>query len=87
VGYGAEPAFQYERSQTRLGASVWQRQDLYIKNSPLFRADKITTPLLIMHNDKDGAVPWYQGIELFTAMRRLGKKPDFCSIMMKTITW
>jgi dipeptidyl aminopeptidase/acylaminoacyl peptidase len=73
-GTGLNRQFQYERSQTRLGASLWQRQDLYIKNSPLFRADKITTPLLIMHNDKDGAVPWYQGIELFTAMRRLGKK-------------
>ena len=73
-GTGLNRQFQYERSQTRIGATLWQRQDLYIKNSPLFRADKITTPLLIMHNDKDGAVPWYQGIELFTAMRRLGKK-------------
>jgi dipeptidyl aminopeptidase/acylaminoacyl peptidase len=39
----------------------------------LFFADKVTTPLLIMHNDNDGAVPWYQGIELFAALRRLGK--------------
>ncbi|MBC7829590.1 MAG: S9 family peptidase [Chitinophagaceae bacterium] len=73
-GTGINRQFQYERSQSRLGATLWQRQDLYIKNSPLFKADKITTPLLIMHNDKDGAVPWYQGIELFTALRRLGKK-------------
>ena len=73
-GTGLNRQFQYERSQTRIGATLWQRQDLYIKNSPLFQANKITTPLLIMHNDKDGAVPWYQGIELFTAMRRLGKK-------------
>lgn len=73
-GSGLNRQFQYERSQSRLGATLWERQDLYIKNSPLFRADKITTPLLIMHNDKDGAVPWYQGIEMFTALRRLGKK-------------
>lgn len=73
-GTGLNRQFQYERSQSRLGATLWQRQDLYIKNSPLFKADKITTPLLIMHNDKDGAVPWYQGIEFFTALRRLGKK-------------
>jgi dipeptidyl aminopeptidase/acylaminoacyl peptidase len=33
----------------------------------------VTTPLVIMSNDADGAVPWYQGIEFFTAMRRLGK--------------
>lgn len=73
-GTGLNRQFQYERSQSRLGATIWQRQDLYIKNSPLFKADKIKTPLLIMHNDADGAVPWYQGIELFTAMRRLGKQ-------------
>ncbi len=73
-GTGISRQFQYERSQSRLGATLWQRQDLYIKNSPLFRADKVTTPLLMMHNDADGAVPWYQGIELFSALRRLGKK-------------
>ena len=45
----------------------------YMENSPIFWADKIETPLLIMHNDHDGHVPWYQGIELFVALRRLGK--------------
>ena len=71
---GLNRQFQYEISQSRIGATLWQRQDLYIKNSPLFSVPKITTPLVIMANDADGAVPWYQGIELFTAMRRLGKK-------------
>jgi dipeptidyl aminopeptidase/acylaminoacyl peptidase len=71
---GLNRQFQYERSQSRIGYSLWQRPDLYIKNSPLFRADKVTTPLLITHNDADGAVPWYQSIEYFTALRRLGKK-------------
>jgi dipeptidyl aminopeptidase/acylaminoacyl peptidase len=71
---GLNRQFQYERSQSRIGYTLWQRPDLYIKNSPLFRADKVTTPLLITHNDADGAVPWYQGIEYFTALRRLGKK-------------
>ena len=73
-GVGISREFQYEKTQTRIGATLWQRPDLYLKNSPLFSADKITTPLLIMHNDADGSVPWYQGIELFTALRRLGKK-------------
>jgi dipeptidyl aminopeptidase/acylaminoacyl peptidase len=73
-GTGMNRQFQYERTQTRIGATLWQRPDLYIKNSPLFKVDKISTPLMIMHNDADGAVPWYQGIELFTAMRRLNKK-------------
>ncbi|NTW24133.1 MAG: S9 family peptidase [Lentimicrobium sp.] len=65
--------FQYEEGQSRIGANLWERPDLYIENSPIFKADKIETPLLIMSNDGDGAVPWYQGIELFTALRRLGK--------------
>ena len=73
-GVGINRQFQYEKTQSRIGATLWQRPDLYIKNSPLFAADKIKTPLLIMHNDADGSVPWYQGIEMFTAMRRLGKK-------------
>lgn len=72
-GPGISRQFQYEKTQSRIGATLWQKRDLYIKNSPLFFADKIKTPLLIMHNDKDGAVPWWQGIELFTALRRLEK--------------
>ncbi len=73
-GPGISRQFQYEKQQSRIGATLWQRPDLYIKNSPLFAADKITTPLLLMHNDADGSVPWYQSIELFTAMKRLNKK-------------
>lgn len=73
-GTGLNRQFQYEKTQSRIGATLWQRPDLYIKNSPLFSADKIITPLVMMNNDADGAVPWYQGIELFTAMRRLNKK-------------
>ncbi len=73
-GTGINRQFQYEKTQSRIGATLWERPDLYIKNSPLFTADKVNTPLLLMHNDADGAVPWYQGIEFFTALRRLGKK-------------
>ncbi len=71
---GANRQFQYEKSQSRIGATLWEKPQLYIENSPLFHLSKVTTPLVIMANDADGAVPWYQGIELFTAMRRLGKK-------------
>lgn len=73
-GTGLNRQFQYEHTQSRIGATLWQRQDLYLKNSPLFSADKVNTPLVMMHNDADGAVPWYQSIEYFTALRRLGKK-------------
>ncbi|WP_121354719.1 alpha/beta hydrolase family protein [Flavisolibacter nicotianae] len=71
---GLNRQFQYEKSQSRIGATPWERPDLYIENSPFFHLKNVTTPLVIMANDADGAVPWYQGIEFFTAMRRLGKK-------------
>lgn len=71
---GMNRQFQYEKSQSRLGKNLWEAPDLYIKNSPLFTMDKVKTPVVIMSNDKDGAVPWYQGIEMFTALRRLGKQ-------------
>lgn len=64
---------QYEGGQSRIGGSLWEYPLRYLENSPLIHADKIKTPLLIMANDKDGAVPWQQGIEFFTAMRRLEK--------------
>ncbi|MEW6510972.1 MAG: prolyl oligopeptidase family serine peptidase [Bacteroidota bacterium] len=72
-GTGFVRMFQYEKSQSRIGRTLWERPDLYIENSPLFRADSIRTPLLLMHNDADGAVPWYQGIEMFNALRRLNR--------------
>ena len=70
---GMSRMFQYERTQSRIGGTLWNAQHRYISNSPLFEADKVETPLLMMHNDEDGAVPWYQGIEYFVALRRLGK--------------
>ena len=73
-GTGMIRQFQYEHTQSRIGKTLWDGFDLYIENSPLFHANKVETPLLIMHNDNDGAVPWYQGIEYFTALRRLGKQ-------------
>jgi dipeptidyl aminopeptidase/acylaminoacyl peptidase len=73
-GPGINRQFQYERTQSRIGATLWEKQDLYLKNSPLFKAEKIKTPLLMLHNDQDDAVPWYQGIEFYTALRRLNKK-------------
>ena len=70
---GRSRQFQYEQTQSRIGATMQDSLNLYIANSPVFFADKVHTPLLIMHNDKDGAVPWYQGIEYFMTLRRMGK--------------
>jgi dienelactone hydrolase len=72
-GSGMNRQFQYEKTQSRIGATLWEKPELYIENSPLFHLPKVKTPLVIMANDADDAVPWYQGIELFTGLRRLGK--------------
>ena len=73
-GSGVARAFQYEKGQSRIGKSIWDAPNLYVENSPLFWLPRVTTPLFIMSNDADDAVPWYQGIELFVGMRRLGKE-------------
>jgi dipeptidyl aminopeptidase/acylaminoacyl peptidase len=72
-GTGLARQFQYEQSQSRIGGSLWEFPERYIENSPVFFADRINTPLLIEFGDEDEAVPWYQGIELYLACRRLEK--------------
>ncbi|MCD6355262.1 MAG: S9 family peptidase [Prolixibacteraceae bacterium] len=91
-GTGISRMFQYEHTQSRIGGSLWEKPLFYIENSPLFYAPKIKTPLLIMHNDKDSAVPWYQGIEFFVALRRLNKPVWMLSYNgephnLKTTSW
>jgi dienelactone hydrolase len=73
-GSGLARAFQYETGQSRIAGSIWEAPLRYIENSPLFWLDKVRTPVFMMHNDMDDAVPWYQGIEAFVALRRLGKE-------------
>jgi dipeptidyl aminopeptidase/acylaminoacyl peptidase len=73
-GPGIPRQFQYERTQSRIGGSLWEFPMRYIENSPVFQADRVHTPLLMIHNDADDAVPWYQGIEYYLALRRLGKE-------------
>jgi dipeptidyl aminopeptidase/acylaminoacyl peptidase len=73
-GPGIPRQFQYEHTQSRIGGTLWQYPLRYIENSPIFMADRVTTPLLMLHNDHDDAVPWYQGIEYFLALRRLNKE-------------
>ncbi len=63
-----------EADQMRMGASLWKNLGAYLKNSPIFQADKVTTPILIIANKKDENVSFAQGLEWFLALRRLGKK-------------
>ena len=63
----------FETSQGRFDGPWYDRMQEHLRNSPMFNADKITTPLLIAFGDKDGAVDWHQGIEMYGTMRRLMK--------------
>lgn len=72
-GTGMSRQFQYEHTQSRIGGTIWEYPMRFWENSPLFFLDKVNTPVLILHNDEDAAVPWYQGIEYFMGLRRLGK--------------
>ncbi|MFM7150484.1 MAG: alpha/beta hydrolase family protein [Gemmataceae bacterium] len=74
LGTGLPRQFQYERTQSRIGGTLWELPSRFLENSPIFHADRIKTPLLMLHNDRDDAVPWQQGIEFFLALRRLGKE-------------
>ncbi len=73
-GTGLPRQFQYERTQSRIGGNLWEYPMRFLENSPVFRADRVQTPVLMLHNDQDDAVPWYQGIEYYLALRRLGKE-------------
>lgn len=71
-GSANQPIF--ESSQGRFEGGYWENIEAYTRNSPVYFAENVTTPLLLLHNDKDGAVDWNQGIEYFNTLRRL-KKP------------
>ena len=63
----------FESSQGRFTSGYWDNLEAYASNSPVYHAKNVKTPLLLLHNDKDGAVDWNQGIEYFNTLRRLRK--------------
>jgi len=71
-GSANQPIF--ESSQGRFKGGYWDNLEAYQRNSPVYYAAQVNTPLIILHNDKDGAVVWNQGIEYYNTLRRL-KKP------------
>lgn len=71
---GRSRQFKYEKNQSRIGATLQEAPQLYLENSPVFLARRVTTPLLIMHNEHDDIVPWPQAVEFFLALRRAGKE-------------
>ena len=70
-GSANQPIF--ESSQGRFTGGYWENIEAYTRNSPVYYAQNVKTPLIILHNDKDGAVDWNQGIEYFNTLRRLNK--------------
>jgi len=77
LGSGLARQFQYEKFQSRIGGSLFESFENYLANSPVFETNKASVPLLILHGDNDGAVPWEQSIEIYLAYRRLGKNCIF----------
>jgi dienelactone hydrolase len=63
----------FESSQGRFLGGPWDHLEAYARNSPVYFAENITTPVLVLHNDDDGAVDWNQGIEYYNTLRRLQK--------------
>lgn len=64
----------YQYSQYRMGVTFWEDPQLYFEASPVLNAHRVTTPLLLMNNIMDTAVPFTQGLEMFCALRRMGKR-------------
>ena len=64
----------FESSQGRFTGGYWgDNTEAYLRNSPVYRAQNVQTPLIILSNDKDGAVDHTQAIEYFNTLRRLQK--------------
>ncbi len=74
----------YERTQGRIGATLWQKPDLYIENSSVFKADKVKAAILIMHGKNDATVPYSQGVQWYNELHRLGKKAWLLSYTQET---
>ena len=81
TSYWGEGYWGYSYSEVSMGNDKpWTAPDLYVKQSPLFRADKIHTPLLLVHGDSDHNVPVGESIQLFTALKLLGRETALVQI-------
>ncbi|PWV45798.1 S9 family peptidase [Chitinophaga sp. S165] len=70
---------EFEMGPYQMGGTLWEKRDEFINNSAVFSANKVTTPLLLMHTKNDSTVPYANALEFFLALRRLGKKVWFLS--------
>ena len=81
TSYWGEGYWGYSYSEVSMANSYpWTHPDLYTKQSPLFNADKIHTPLLFLHGDADTNVPVGESIQMFTALKLLGRETAFVAV-------
>ncbi len=81
TSYWGEGYWGYSYSETSMGDHYpWSDPDLYVKQSPLYNADKVHTPLLFLHGDKDNNVPVGESIQMFTALKLLGRPTAFVAV-------
>jgi dienelactone hydrolase len=73
-GNGQSRQFAYETNQGRMGSTLWENPGGYIRNSAILAANRVETPILMLHNKEDGQVPWSQGLEWYLSLRRLGRR-------------
>ena len=81
TSYWGEGYWGYSYSALATANSYpWNARDIYVEQSPLFHADKINTPILFLHGSVDTNVPVGESIQMFTALKLLGKPTAFIQV-------
>ena len=81
TSYWGEGYWGYSYSEVCMADSYpWTRKDLFVERSPLYNAHKIHTPLLFLHGDADTNVPVGESIQMYTALKRLGRETAFVAV-------
>lgn len=82
TSYWGEGYWGYSYSSLATANSYpWNARDIYVEQSPLFHADKINTPILFLHGSVDTNVPVGESIQMFTALKLLGKETAFIQVV------
>lgn len=81
TSYWGEGYWGYSYSEVSMAEKYpWSDRDLYVNQSPLYNADKVNTPLLFLHGDADNNVPVGESIQMFTALKLLGRPTSFVAV-------
>ncbi|SEA88234.1 Dipeptidyl aminopeptidase/acylaminoacyl peptidase [Xylanibacter ruminicola] len=81
TSYWGEGYWGYNYSEVSMANSYpWSHRQLYVDQSPLFNADKIHTPLLLLHGNADTNVPLIESLQMFTALKLLGREVSLVEV-------